>query len=73
MADQLTRRYMDFFNIYYRHRHQISRINLWGVSDADSWLNNFPIHGRTNYPLLFDRSLRPKPAVAQIILLFGGE
>lgn len=73
VAGQLTRRYMDFFNIYYRHRHQISRINLWGVSDADSWLNNFPIHGRTNYPLLFDRSLRPKPAVAQIIQLFSGE
>lgn len=73
VTDQLTRRYMDFFNIYYRHRHQISRINLWGVSDADSWLNNFPIHGRTNYPLLFDRSLRPKPAVAQIIQLFSGE
>ena len=73
VAGQLTRRYMDFFNIYYRHRHQISRINLWGVSDADSWLNNFPIHGRTNYPLLFDRSLRPKPAVAQIIQMFSGE
>ena len=30
------------------------------------WKNNFPVRGRTNYPLLFDRELKPKGAVGAI-------
>jgi len=30
--------------------------------DGGSWLNDFPIRGRTEYPLLFDREGMPKPA-----------
>ncbi len=69
--DELTKRYMEFFKIYYKHRHQISRINLWGVSDGGSWLNNWPMKGRTNYPLLFDRAYQAKPVVSEIIRLFN--
>ena len=61
---------MQFFDIYYRHRAQISRINLWGVSDGGSWLNGWPIKGRTNYPLLFDRHYQAKPVVEQIVRLY---
>lgn len=63
-------RYIDMFKIYYRHRHQISRITFWGVTDATSWLNDFPVVGRTNYPLLFGRDNKAKPVVAKIIKLF---
>lgn len=63
-------RYLEMFKIYYRHRHQISRITLWGVTDATSWLNDFPVLGRTNYPLLFGRDNKAKPVVAKIIELF---
>lgn len=69
-AKETEQRYMEFFKIYHRHRHQIGRINLWGVSDADSWLNDWPIAGRTNYPLLFDRQYQPKPIVEKIIKLY---
>lgn len=48
------------FDIYRRHSAQIGRVTLWGFSDADSWLNDWPVKGRTNYPLLFDREGRPK-------------
>jgi len=37
------------------------------VTDRDSWLNNWPVRGRTNYPLLFDRDGRPKPAFAAVV------
>jgi endo-1,4-beta-xylanase len=37
-------------------------VSFWGVSDQDSWRNDSPLKGRTDYPLLFDRSLQPKPA-----------
>lgn len=66
-----TARMMDFFRIYWKHRHQISRVTLWGVTDRNSWLNDFPVHGRTNYPLLFGRDNRPKPVVQEIIKLFS--
>jgi endo-1,4-beta-xylanase len=70
VARQIEKRYLQFFNIYYRHRDKIGRINLWGVSDGDSWLNDWPISGRTNYPLLFDRSYQPKAIVNDIINLY---
>ena len=40
---------------------------VWGVSDNQSWKNNTPIKGRTDYPLLFDRNYHPKPVVETII------
>jgi endo-1,4-beta-xylanase len=30
-------------------------------------LNGWPIPGRTNYPLLFDREFKPKPAFYKVI------
>jgi len=38
-----------------------------GVTDADSWLNNWPVRGRTNYPLLWGRQGRPKPAFDAVV------
>lgn len=70
-AREIEARYLEFFKIYYKHRDKIARINLWGVSDADSWLNDFPIKGRTNYPLLFDRDYKEKPIIQKIIKLYS--
>ncbi len=58
----LARRYAELFHIFVKYRDSITRITFWGVTDGDSWLNNFPVRGRTIYPLLFDREGRPKPA-----------
>ena len=70
-AQQLfEERYLAFFDIYARHREQISRVTLWGVGDEGSWLNGWPIPGRTNYPLLFDRQYQPKPVIEKIEKLF---
>jgi endo-1,4-beta-xylanase len=63
----LARRYADLFRIYLKHRNVIERVTFWGVADGDSWLNNWPIKGRTNYPLLFDRLGQPKPAFQAIV------
>ena len=68
---ELEARWMQMFNIYHRHREQIGRITLWGISDGGSWLNSWPINGRTNYPLLFDRQYQEKPVVQQIINLYS--
>lgn len=55
-------KYREAFELFLRHRKVIGRVTLWGTHDGHSWLNNFPMRGRTDYPLLFDRELKPKPA-----------
>ena len=60
--DKLTKRYEDLFKLFLKHRDKIDRITFWGTSDDLSWKNNFPMRGRTNYPLLFDRQRKPKNA-----------
>jgi endo-1,4-beta-xylanase len=63
----LAKRYADLFAVYCKYKGTVSRITLWGVTDGDSWLNGWPVRGRTSYPLLFDRQGQPKPAVQAII------
>ena len=67
---ELDKRWLDLFKIYYKHRSQIGRITLWGVCDENSWLNGWPIKGRTNYALLFDRQYQAKPVINDIIKLY---
>ena len=64
-----TSRMLDFFKLFLKHRDKVTRVTFWGVSDGDSWKNDFPVRGRTDYPLLFDRKHQPKPVVAEIIKL----
>ena len=56
-----------FFRMFLKHADKISRVTVWGIADGDSWRNNFPVRGRTDYPLLFDRTHRPKPVVHTIM------
>ncbi|WP_222707196.1 endo-1,4-beta-xylanase [Pontibacter qinzhouensis] len=60
-------RYLDFFKLFLKHQEKIDRVTLWGVNDGQSWKNNWPIKGRTDYTLLFDRENRAKPVVKSII------
>ncbi|HOO83644.1 MAG TPA: endo-1,4-beta-xylanase [Prolixibacteraceae bacterium] len=67
-ADEaLNQRFVDIFAMFIKHSDKISRVTLWGVADQHSWRNNWPIRGRTDYPLLFDRNYENKPAVDKII------
>lgn len=67
---ELENRYVELFKIYKRHKKDISRITFWGVNDGQSWLNGWPVRGRTNYPLLFDRDYKAKPALKKICKLW---
>lgn len=69
MQQVLAKRYADMFSAFLRHSDNISRITFWGVHDGYSWKNNWPIPGRTNYPLLFDRNYQAKPAYDSVIAL----
>ena len=67
VQEELTARYRDLFRIYGKHADIITRVTFWGVHDGSSWLNGWPIRGRRDYPLLFDRKGAAKPALGAII------
>jgi endo-1,4-beta-xylanase len=70
---KFSERYADIFRILCKYKSSVSRVTFWGVSDRMSWLNNWPIPGRTNYPLLFDRNLQPKPVVDSLLNIVAGK
>ncbi|MEQ9308261.1 MAG: endo-1,4-beta-xylanase [Balneolaceae bacterium] len=61
--------YTDYFEVFLRHSDKINRVTTWGVTDADSWKNGWPVSGRTNYPLLFDREGKEKEVVEVLMEL----
>ncbi len=67
LEQQLANRYADIFRIFHKYRNSLDRVTFWGVDDGQSWRNYWPIRGRTNYPLLFDREYQPKPAYEAVI------
>ena len=66
---QFTKQYEELFKLFLKHKDKISRVTFWGVHDGSTWLNNWPIRGRKNYPLLFDRDYQAKPAFQAILNL----
>ena len=67
MQKKLADRYAELFAILLKHKDEITRVTFWGVYDKTSWLNDWPVRGRTSYPLLFDRNYKPKPAFDAVI------
>jgi GH35 family endo-1,4-beta-xylanase len=67
VQDKLAADYAALFKLFLEHKSQIGRVTFWGVEDGGSWLNDWPVRGRTNYPLLFDRNYAPKKAFYSVI------
>lgn len=61
VSDEWNARMLDFMRLLLRNSDNISRVNVWGVEDGCSWKNNFPVRGRTDYPLFFGRDYQMKP------------
>lgn len=62
-ADQ----YGKLFNVFRQYKGTLTGVTFWNLSDRYSWLDNFPVRGRKNYPLLFDADLQPKKAYWNVI------
>lgn len=69
MADRETLleqayKYRDLFAMFREEAKagNLDMVMLWGISDDDTWLDNFPVAGRTDHPLLFGKDLRAKSA-----------
>ncbi len=59
--------YAAYFRVFRKYKSFITGVTFWNVSDRRSWLDNFPVRGRKNYPLLFDQQLRPKKAYEGVV------
>jgi len=62
-----NKRMLDMFALFLKYNDVIDRVTVWGLTDNTTWLNNFPIRGRKDYPMLFDRNNQRKPVVDEMI------
>ena len=60
-------KYKMVFELFRKYRNAISGVTFWNISDRSSWLDNFPVNGRKDYPLLFDKDLQPKKAYWEVV------
>lgn len=60
VSKEWNERMASVFRLYKKHSDLISRVTFWGTYDGMSWRNDWPIPGRTDYPLLFDRGYNMK-------------
>ncbi|GHV21792.1 beta-xylanase [Clostridia bacterium] len=73
IANQMYSRYKDLFSLLLKHQEKVDRVTLWGITDDASWRNDWPIKGRTDYALLFNRDYQPKPVVKELVELATGQ
>lgn len=62
-----NKRMMDVFGMFVKYSDVVDRVTVWGLNDQGTWLNNFPIRGRMDYPVLFDRNNNRKAVVDEMI------
>ena len=60
--EQQAAQYARVFDIFREYRSVITGVTFWNVTDKHTWLDDYPVPGRKNYPLLFDVDGQPKEA-----------
>ena len=63
-VQQFDEKYCQVFSLLmdYAQEGLLDTVVFWGYDDGSSWLNEYPVEGRTNHPLLIDRELKFKSA-----------
>ena len=59
--------YRALFAVFLKHRETLHRVTFWNLNDGTSWKNNWPVRGRTDYPVIFDRQNKPKSTYRALI------
>lgn len=67
MNEKQAAHYKMLFEIFRKHKKKVTSVTFWNLSDKSSWLDNFPVPGRKDYPLLFDQNYQPKKAFEAVI------
>lgn len=67
MNDKQAAHYKMLFDVFRKYKGKLTSVTFWNLSDKSSWLDNFPVPGRKDYPLLFDQNYQPKKAYWEIV------
>lgn len=67
VSKEWNKRMTAFLDIVDHYKPHVKRVTVWGVTDTDSWKNDFPMKGRTDYPTFFDRQGNMKDFLKQRI------
>jgi endo-1,4-beta-xylanase len=67
LAAQQSERYRSLFALFSEYKDHITSVTMWGVSDDQTWLDNFPVKGRNDHPLLWNDDHRAKPALDAVL------
>lgn len=59
--------YKMIFDVFRDYKDVITGVTFWNLTDKDSWLNSYPVEGRSNYPLLFDKDYKRKKAYEKVV------
>ncbi len=67
LADSLAAKYKEVFEVMREKSDKLTGVTFWGVADNKTWLSNYVVKGRTDYPLLFDADYQPKKAFWAVV------
>lgn len=67
MLEQQAVRYEKIFQLFKEYSGTITSVTFWGAADDYTWLDNFPVVGRKNWPFVFDGRHEPKQSYWAIL------
>jgi len=67
MMAQQAERYRQIFSLFKEYSDVITSVTFWGAADDYTWLNNFPVRGRKNWPFVFDEKHQPKQSYWELL------
>ncbi len=67
MLAEQAERYGQFFRLFTEYSEHIDSVTFWGAADDYTWLDNFPVRNRKNWPFLFDEKHEPKPSFWEVV------
>ena len=67
LQQKQTEQYQKVFKIFRENKDKLTSVTFWNITDKYTWLDNYPVPGRKNYPLLFDANYQPKQAYWSVI------
>ncbi len=67
MKTKQAEQYEMIFRVFREKKDAIQAVTFWNISDRQSWLDNFPVQGRKDYPLLFDQNFQPKESYYKVV------
>lgn len=70
MLEMQAEKYESVFKLFREYSEHIESVTFWGVSDRYTWLSDFPVKDRKNWPLVFDKDGKPKKSFERITNFF---